>query len=76
MCNIFFYSRMQDTLDNIHKQLNEQSKKISSIQLSIDRLSFAPRQARNDGGIHIQTIIYIGVGLLINTLCLWFFMRK
>ncbi|XP_037026571.1 oxysterol-binding protein-related protein 8 isoform X4 [Bradysia coprophila] len=68
-------SKMQDSIDNINKQLMEQSKKISSLQLSIDRLSFAPRQT-NAGNIHIQTVIYIGIGLLIHSIVLWLIMRK
>ncbi|KAG4075696.1 hypothetical protein HA402_003521 [Bradysia odoriphaga] len=68
-------SKMLDSIDNINKQLMEQSKKIASIQLSIDRLSFAPRHT-NAGNIHIHTIIYIGIGLLIHSIALWLIMRK
>lgn len=75
VCKFLIIYRMQDSIDNINKQLMEQSKKISSIQLSIDRLSFAPRQNAS-GNIHIQTIIYIGIGLLIHSIVVWLIMRK
>lgn len=72
------------SLEVVHKTLDEHSRKLNAIQLNLDKMAFAP-PAKNQGGgdlssqlrsLNATTLFYILFGLLVHTLFMWLFLYK
>lgn len=71
------------SLDTVHKMLDEHSRKLNAIQLNLDKMAFAPPKPNHGGGAPFQlrglnatTLFYILFGLLVHTLFMWLFLYK
>lgn len=70
------HSRILDSLANINKKLDENTKKISALQLKMDRMAFEPKRDEQRMTLNHRTIVYIGIGLLIHIIATWILTRK
>lgn len=69
------------TLDDINKKLEEHSKKLSKLQLDMDKIHWAPKtHAQGEGGIlsptSLRAIAFGVIGLLIQVLVAWFLTKR
>lgn len=71
------------TLDDINKKLEEHSKKLSKLQLDMDKIHWAPKTSsyHSQGGgplspTTIRAIAFGVVGLLIQVLVAWFLTKR
>lgn len=73
--------RVMHTLDDINKKLEEHSKKLSKLQLDMDKIHWAPKtHAQGEGGIlsptSLRAIAFGVIGLLIQVLVAWFLTKR
>lgn len=76
-------SRYTQSLDNVHKTLDEHSRKLTAIQLNLDKMAFAPPPKPGAGespfqlrNLNMTTLVYILFGLLVHTLFMWLFLSR
>lgn len=74
-------TRVMHTLDDINKKLEEHSKKLSKLQLDMDKIHWAPKtHAQGEGGIlsptSLRAIAFGVIGLLIQVLVAWFLTKR
>lgn len=76
-----------DSLHNINKRLDEQTKHMAAIQLNLDKLTFAPKpnsrpnfsimhQQQSQYQSAIYTLLYITFGLILHSIVSWFLSKK
>lgn len=71
----FLLFRVLAALDKINKRLDDNSKSLAEIRLNLDKIYWAP--PKKDFNINnYRTLIYIGIGLLLNALVTWILNRK
>lgn len=69
---------------NVHKTLDEHSRKLNAIQLNLDKMAFAPPSKPNGASdspfqlrsLNATTLFYILFGLVVHTLFMWLFLYK
>lgn len=74
---LFYFFRILDALQNINKKLDEQTKQMAAVKLSIDKMSYAPkRESSINVNTNYQTILYVAIGLIIQSILTWFLSKK
>lgn len=75
--------RYNQSLDSVHKTLDEHSRKLNAIQLNLDKMAFAPKQMAAGNvspfqwrSVNATALFYILFGLLVHTLFMWLFLYK
>ncbi|XP_062558065.1 oxysterol-binding protein-related protein 8 isoform X5 [Armigeres subalbatus] len=73
-------TRVMHSLEDINKKLEEHSKKLSKLQLDMDKIHWAPKPSQSQGGIlsptGLKAIAYGVIGLLIQVLVAWFLTKR
>ncbi|XP_055542855.1 oxysterol-binding protein-related protein 8 isoform X2 [Wyeomyia smithii] len=73
-------TRVLHTLDDINKKLEEHSKKLSKLQLDLDKITWAPRSSYKSNGIldsvSLRTIVFGFIGLLLQVFVVWILMER
>ncbi|XP_055631289.1 uncharacterized protein LOC129771560 [Toxorhynchites rutilus septentrionalis] len=74
-------ARVMLSLDDINKKLEEHSKKLSKLQLDMDKIHWAPRMnTGRDGGLlgfsGMRAIVFAVLGLLLQVVIAWFFTKR
>lgn len=72
-CNFFY--RVLDSLESINKRLEENTNKLNTLQLNLDKLYWAPKNTNNHN-LNSRTIIFIVIGLIVHAIVTWFIIRK
>uniref|UniRef100_A0A2M4A6J0 Putative oxysterol-binding protein n=2 Tax=Anopheles triannulatus TaxID=58253 RepID=A0A2M4A6J0_9DIPT len=83
--------RIMQKLDDIHKQVEEHSKKLCKLQLDIDKLrsttvsNFGRRDSETGwegrllpflSSVHARTVIFMVIGLILQVLITWFLTKR
>lgn len=74
------FCRYTQSLDTVHKTLDEHSRKLNAIQLNLDKMAFAPPPKGESSfqlkSLNVTTLFYILFGLLVHTLFMWLFLSR
>ncbi|XP_035779935.1 oxysterol-binding protein-related protein 8-like isoform X1 [Anopheles albimanus] len=83
--------RIMQKLDDIHKQVEEHSKKLCKLQLDIDKLrsttvsNFGRRDSETGwegrlfpflSSVHVRTVVFMVIGLVLQVLITWFLTKR
>ncbi|XP_052868675.1 oxysterol-binding protein-related protein 8 isoform X1 [Anopheles cruzii] len=85
--NVMSGIRIMQKLDDIHKQVEDHSRKLCKLQLDIDKMRSSGtslnQPKRWDGrlapifsSVHVRTVVFMVVGLLLQVLITWFLTKR
>ncbi|XP_053682523.1 oxysterol-binding protein-related protein 8 isoform X2 [Sabethes cyaneus] len=73
-------ARVLHSLDDINKKLEEHSKKLSKLQLDLDKITWAPRTSSSDGGflgsVSLRSLVFGVIGFLLQIFVVWLFTKR